>query len=132
MQTYRFKEGPIEEVSWGRFVINGKEHGKHGDGSIVGVGKDICLIGNKLQSWSERKGHLLTKEMVEQVANAEVDIIIIGNGFYGALEVPEKVKTFLKNKGKKVIIAHTPEACKYFNQLITKGEKVALLAHGTC
>ena len=132
MQTFRFESGPIEEVSWGRFVINGKEHAKQSDGTIVGVGKDICLINDQLYPWSARKGHLLTTEMVECVAKTEVNTVIIGNGFYGALTVPEEVQTYLQNQGKTVIVEPTPEACKRFNALFRQGEKVALLAHGTC
>ncbi len=132
MQTYKFKTGPIQELSWGRFVINGQEHSKSSDGSVIGVGKDICFIGNQLRPWSERKGHLLTKDMVRCVADARVDMVIIGNGFYGALEVPEEVRQFLISAGKKVIIEETPKACARFNTLLKKGEKVALLAHGTC
>ena len=130
--SVRFEQGPIEEVSWGRFVINGQEHFKQEDGSIVGAGKDIFLLGTRLQPWHERKGHLLTIQMVRRAAEAPVQTVIIGNGFYGALEVPEEVMQFLEKSGKRVYIEKTPQACALFNKLHSQGEKVALLAHGTC
>ena len=37
-------KGAIEHFSWGKFVINGEEHGKTNEGK-KGKGKDICLIG---------------------------------------------------------------------------------------
>ncbi len=133
MEKHRFASGPIEEISWGRFVINGQENAKRNDGTIVGVGKDICLIGDQLQPWKERKGHLLTREMVAAVVNTpQVKTIIIGNGYYGALEVPDEVRAFVESKGKKLIVQKTPQACALYNELFAKGEPVALLAHGTC
>ncbi len=132
MEKWTFKNGPVEEVSWGRFVIFGSEHRKRSDGTAVGVGKDICLIGNDLRPWQERQGHRLNNEMVRCVAEADVETVIIGNGFYGALQVPASVRHYLQSKGKKVLIEKTPEACRLFNERFNKGEKVALLAHGTC
>ncbi len=131
-KTKRFRQGPIEEVSWGRFVINGKENRKKEDGSIVGAGKDIFLMGDHVQPWYERQGHLLTIRMVRRAAEAPVQTVIIGNGFYGALEVPEDVIRFLQKSDKTVHIKKTPEACALFNELFLQGQKVALLAHGTC
>lgn len=132
MERYRFKSGPIEEISWGRFVIRGKEHAKLSDGTILGVGKDIRLIGDRLEPWRERKGHRLTKEMLGNLPESEMEVIIIGNGFYGALEVPNEINDFIKSKGKTIIVEKTPRACELFNELFNKGKKVALLAHGTC
>ncbi len=131
-QVFQFKNGPIEEVAWGKFKIFGQEHYKHNNGTRMGVGKDICLIGDRLHAWEERKGHLLNNEMVCCVAEADVDTVIIGNGFYGALQVPASVRQYLQGKGKKVMVEKTPEACRLFNELFNKGEKIALLAHGTC
>ncbi|MHB2154878.1 Mth938-like domain-containing protein [Calditrichota bacterium GD2] len=132
MKTYRFSQGPIEEVSWGKFVIGGRAHFKNSDGTLTGAGKDICLIGKMLSPWRERKGHLLTQDMVRRVASADVDTVIIGNGFDGALQVPDEVKNFLEENGKTVIIEKTPQACERFNRMFRQGAKVALLAHGTC
>ncbi len=129
----RFKEGPIQEVSWGRFVINGVEHYKTADGRIVGAGKDIRLIGDEVSSWSERKGHRLEKHMVTGIFDKDIEILVIGNGFYGALTVPQRIIDYIKSRGiKEVIVRRTPEACEIYNQLYARGAKVALLAHGTC
>ncbi len=132
MESYRFDKGPIEAVSWGRFVINGQEHAKKADGTRLGVGKDICLIGTQLSPWSERKGHYLTIDMVQSVVEQNIDTLIIGNGFNGALEVPAEVRRFVESKGIELLVAPTPKACALFNELFLKGKKVALLAHGTC
>jgi len=133
MEKVTFEIGPIEALSWGEFVIRGQVHGKSPDGSVCGVGKDIFLVGEEIHPWSERKGHLLSEEMVRRVLDYGVDILIIGTGILGAIQVPAQVRQFLRNKGvTAVMIQKTPEACLTFNRLYREGKKVALLAHGTC
>jgi hypothetical protein len=126
-------KGPIENVAWGVFIILGKTHTKRSDGAIIGCGKDIVLIGERLLPWKERKGHRLRSAMLEPIKDADIDILIIGNGFCGALEVPSTISEELRReKGVEVIVAKTPDACRLYNNLYSQKRKVALLAHGTC
>jgi hypothetical protein len=133
MNTYfSDKKGPIEELSWGRFIINGEEHGKTSEGK-TGVGKDIRLIGEKVSKWKEREGHVLSADMIAGVFDNNLHRLIIGKGIEGRMSIPREVVDFIKSKGiEEVIIENTPEACKTYNTSFHKGEKVALLAHGTC
>ena len=133
MDVYKFKNGPIEELSWGRFVIRGQVHQKLPDGTIMGAGKDIRIIGEQVTPWKERKGHLLSNDMITGIFDKDIEVLIIGTGFYGALEVPDHVVKFIKSKGiPKVILLKTPKACETYNELYSKGVKVAMLVHGTC
>jgi len=126
-------KGPIENTAWGVFVILGKTHAKRSDGAIIGCGKDIVLIEERLLSWKERKGHRLKSDMLKPVKDADIDILIIGNGFCGALEVPLEIIGELRRvKGVEMIVAKTPDACCLYNNLYSQKRKVALLAHGTC
>ena len=123
--------GPIEHFSWGKYIINGKEHSKNIE--KIGAGKDIRIINNKVTKWKERKGHLLKKFMITGVFNNNIDYLIIGIGVNGALECPSKIINYINKNGiKKVIVLKTPEACKKYNEMYNKGKNTALLAHGTC
>lgn len=125
-------EGPIEAFSFGKFVILGEEHAGSGD-ERVGKGKDIRMIGKKVERWKEREGHVLDRSMVDGVLDRNVRVVVIGNGESGMLAVPEEVVRFLRKNGiDRVIVLRTPEACREYNRLYREGEKVALLAHGTC
>jgi len=125
-------EGPIQEFSWGKFVIAGMEHSKSFQGK-VGAGKDIRLIGTEVSKWKERQGHLLSEEMVTRVFDRNIETLIIGLGASGALECPESVEKYIKEQGiDEVILLKTQDACKKYNELYHSGKKVALLAHGTC
>lgn len=127
----RFKKGPIEQFTWGRFVIGGKEHSENG--KMVGAGKDIRLIGKDVSEWKERSGHRLDAEMVTGVYDRDIEVLVIGCGVEKRLKCPGKVRKSLRKQGiKKVIVRSTPAACKRYNRLYRKGKRVALLAHGTC
>ena len=124
--------GPIEEYSWGKFVISGTEHSKS-NGMKIGVGKDIRLIGSELSKWKERKGHLLTSEMITGVFGKGIQTLIIGVGATGAVECPHQVQEYIKSNGvENLILKKTPDACRLYNEMFRSGKRVALLAHGTC
>ena len=123
---------PIERFVWGVFVVRGDEHGDTGAGS-VGVGRDIRIIGSKVKRWKERKGHRLKKPMIACVYGRDIEILVIGTGVNGAVEVPDKVIRAATAHGiARVIVQRTPDACQTYNRLFHEGARVALLAHGTC
>jgi len=122
-------DGPIEAFEWSRFQINGQIHSAEGQGA----GKDIFLWDGRVSSWTARKGHQLKPNMVASACKEDIEILVIGNGVHGAIEVTEKTKETIRAAGiKKVIIQKTPEACVTYNRYIHEGANVALLAHGTC
>jgi hypothetical protein len=129
MQTFTDADGPIEEFTWGRFIILGKTHSDQGEG----VGKDIRLIDNMVTEWKERKGHHLDPEMVTGVFEKDLKTLIIGIGVDSALEVPAETRQYIQDKGiSRLILLPTPEACGMYNRLVRSGNRVGLLAHGTC
>lgn len=122
-------KGPIERFEWGRFTIAGTIHGE----GHLGAGKDIRVIGTTVTEWAERKGHLLTFKMITGVFDRGLEVLIIGNGVDGALEVPPDVLKKIRKHGiPDVRVAITPQACGLYNRLYREGRAVALLAHGTC
>jgi hypothetical protein len=129
MQTFTDPEGPIEEFTWGRFIILGKAHSDLGEG----VGKDIRLIDNDVTEWKERKGHHLIPDMVTGIFEKNLTTLIIGIGVDSAVEVPSETRKYIQVKGiGRLILLPTPEACGMYNHLIRSGNRVGLLAHGTC
>jgi hypothetical protein len=126
------KKGPIEHFSWGKYIISGEEHSKTSEGK-KGKGKDIRLVNGKVKKWKEREGHTLTPGMLKKVYDEDIDTLIIGIGVHGQVECPSDVKKKVKKNGiENLLLLETPEACRKYNELYHKGEKVALLAHGTC
>lgn len=126
-------DGPIEVVTWGRYLISGKMHGFDCDGNILGAGKDIILNKNEAISWNQRKGHSLTKEMLVPTLNMNLEILIIGNGFDGKLEVSDELKAEIaEERGITVCVLKTPEACGLYNKLFFEKKNVFFAGHVTC
>lgn len=123
-----FTDGPIQEFSWGRFIICGEEHGRQS-----GVGKDIRIVSTEVTAWTERKGHTLREDMITGVLDRGLDALVIGMGVWGRISCPEPVKKAIRDRGiDEVFVQKTPEACETYNRLVRAGKRVALLAHGTC
>ena len=132
MSLFSDSAGPIEELSWGLFRINGTLHGSSSD-QTWGAGKDIRIVDGLVSPWRERRGHLLKKKMITGIDPTRVDILVIGTGIYGRIHCPKKLIRALHASGLQEIISQpTTEACLTFNQLYRAGRRVALLAHGTC
>lgn len=119
--------GPITHFEWGAFTVNGKVHNPE-----EGVGKDIFLSPEGISAWHERKGHKLKAGMVKRALALKPEVLIIGNGVEGALEIGKKARQTVEEAGVELIVLRTPEACHEYNRLYHKGRRVILLAHGTC
>jgi len=97
------------------------------------VGKDVRLVGEEVSEWRERKGRRLKNSMIAGVYDRYLDVLVIGIGVYGAVKRPREVRKTIHEHGiSELILKPTPEACATYNELFHRGEKVALLAHGTC
>jgi len=58
------------------------------------------------------------------------EVLIIGTGMYGAMEVPEETREYIRSKGVEIIVEKTKKACELFNEL--KDKKVVAALHLTC
>jgi hypothetical protein len=114
------KQGLIEEYSFGRIVISGKEYTK-----------DIIIIGGKVYpNWFRKRGHFLEKEDLGPILEAEIRTLIIGIGYNSVMRVGEGVREYCREKGIKLIELGSREAVDKVNELM--GEGVAAGIHLTC
>ncbi len=129
---FQDSKGPIEELTWGRFVICGVEHAKG-----INAGKNIRLIGETVSHWAEYKtgkDHFVDVSKIIGIHGKEINTLIIGIGIDGLVQIDPSVEEYVKQKLgiEKLIVARTAEACKIYNELFHQQEKIALLAHSTC
>ncbi|MEL7644715.1 MAG: MTH938/NDUFAF3 family protein [Anaerolineaceae bacterium] len=120
-------KGPITCFEWARFTINGAVHGPD-----EGVGKDILLCAEGVSAWHEREGHKLKPRMLKRALKLKPEILVIGTGVEGALEIGKKAREAVQAAGAQLVAMRTPQACQEYNRLFHLGKKVVLLAHGTC
>ena len=108
----------IESYSFGKYIIDGKEHEY-----------DIKIINNQVKKW---RNHNMSKEDIIDLVEAKPELIIIGTGAYGVIKVSEDIKEYIKSKDIHLIIEKTGRACEEYNKAEKKGIKVAAIFHGTC
>jgi hypothetical protein len=111
----------IEEFKFGAFRIDGRQYLD-----------DIKIFNNKVKYWQTREGHLLKLEDIKDLIESKPEIIIIGTGASGALQISAEIKDEIMNKRIALFIEKTEDACKRFNELILKDKRVAAILHATC
>jgi len=111
----------IEEYKFGSFRIDGRQYLD-----------DIKIINGKVRYWQTREGHILRKEEIQDLFEGNPDIIIIGTGASGFLQVSPEIKDEIMRKGIILFVEKTELACKRFNDLVNKGKKVNAILHATC
>lgn len=92
---------------------------------------DLIIIGEEIfPGWWRKEGHALCPEDLRLVVERKPEILVIGTGAYGAMDVPFETEKFLEEKGIGVIWKPTAEAVETFNNLATRRKAGAF--HLTC
>ncbi len=112
----------INNYDFGRIVIHKKEYNR-----------DLIVFADKvIPNWQRKEGHSLNVEDLKDVLEFNPEVIVVGTGFYGVMEVPKKTKDFVEKRGIKLIVQKTSQAYKTFNELTESGEKIVGCFHLTC
>ncbi|HDD56664.1 MAG TPA: hypothetical protein ENG18_01425 [Nitrososphaeria archaeon] len=112
----------VEFYEFGKIRIDGKVYHE-----------DLIILPDKmLESWRRARGHELRLDDLKEVLEANIDCLIIGTGYYGMMKVLDEVLEYFREKGVKVIIKPTKEACETYNELVDAGRRAALALHLTC
>jgi hypothetical protein len=111
----------IDEYNFGKMVIAGKTYTS-----------DVIIYPDRVDSsWWRKEGHYLQKEDLKDIVDAAPDIVIIGRGNWGVMEVPKETLDFLESNGIKAYTEKTANAVKLFNSQ-PKDRKVIGAFHLTC
>lgn len=117
----------FDSTQYGEIIIDGK---KYGD-IIVSAGK--LIIRDRGPS-EEQFGtsHRMHQAEFKQLLEGKPEIVLIGSGQSGLMEVTEEEKKKISETGAELIIEKDPQAIKTFNSLTEQGKKVNCLVHVTC
>jgi len=78
---------------------------------------DVIVYPDRVDpSWWRKEGHRLQPEDLDAVVAAGQELLIIGTGDSGMMEVPERTRAFLEAKGIAVSIERTARAVQLFNE----------------
>jgi len=112
----------IEKYSFGSINIEGTIYKK-----------DVIIFPERVYSpWWREKGHSLSINDLNEVISYNPEILIIGTGAYGVMDVPDSSIEFLRDKGIEVRVSNTKDAVNLFNKEIEIGKNVVACLHLTC
>lgn len=111
----------IDRYDFGHIVIDG-----------VSYRQDVLLWPGGLNSnWWRRHSHLLVLEDVAEALAARPEMLVVGQGQPGRLEVDPALAAYLKERGIELVVLPTREACRVINSLAGK-RRLAAALHLTC
>jgi hypothetical protein len=111
----------IESYDFGRIVVDGAEYTS-----------DVIIKGSQvIANWRRREGHILQAADLKGLDEAMPDVLIIGTGYAGMMEVPRETRKYFVEKKVEFIVEKTKRACDLFNSL-SKSRKTVAALHLTC
>ena len=112
----------IDSCSFGCLVINGKKY----NSDLV-----IYPDGRVKDSWRRRSGHRLSLDDMEDLIEAEPEVIIAGTGVSGLMRPEKELEKTLRQRGIVFIALPNQKAVEYYNDLV-QTKRVAAGFHLTC
>lgn len=111
----------IDSYRFGEIVVDGKRYSS-----------DVIIYPDRVNSnWWRKEGHSLHIEDIKDVIEANPEILIVGTGNSGLMQIPSKTVEFLKTRGITLIAEPTTKACETYNRLASTKNVIAAL-HLTC
>lgn len=111
----------IESYNFGEIVIDGEKYTN-----------DVLIFPDHVEgNWWRKEGHNLHPEDIVKILDLRPDVLIVGTGAYGRMDVPTKTRDRVESSGLELIVRKTEEACETFNETIGSREAAAAL-HLTC
>jgi len=112
----------IDAYSFGSMKINGKVYQK-----------DLVLFPDRvIENWWRASGHSLTIEDLKEVVDYKPEILVIGLGAMGVMNIPEDTKESLKKHDIALTGQKTGEAVDTYNKYMGEGKRVVGAFHLTC
>ncbi len=111
----------IESYRFGEIVVDGRRYSS-----------DLIVYPDRVDSqWWREEGHSLSPADVWEVLQTPPEVLVIGQGSLGRMDVPAETLRRLRDSGMEVIAERTGQACETYNRLRrTRGVVAAL--HLTC
>ncbi len=109
----------INSYSFGEIIIDGNIHTE-----------DVIIFPDKIENWWRNESHKVYPKDIETIIKKKPDLLIIGNGAYGVMNVNKETKEILKQNNIEFIIAKTDKACEIYNK--SSGKNVIAALHLTC
>ncbi len=111
----------IDSYRFGEVVIDGRK-----------FTSDVIVFPDRVEGgWWRKEGHKLHPEDLGEVIPEKPEVLVVGTGDMGLMEVPPETCHFLETKAISLVADLTGEACCIYNQLC-RSQRVVAALHLTC
>ena len=111
----------IEGYRFGQIVVDG-----------VRYTSDVVILPHRIiADWHRKRGHSLAPQDVAEIVQEKPELLVVGTGRFGQVEVPTEVQQHLEAHHIKFMVQDTPQACQAYNRLC-HSQRVAAALHLTC
>ncbi|UCE42676.1 MAG: hypothetical protein JSV17_06905 [Candidatus Aminicenantes bacterium] len=111
----------VDSYSFGRMEISGEIYTS-----------DLIVFPNRIDaSWWRKAGHHLCLDDLHEILKEKFDVLIVGTGYWGLMEVDKEVVLHAKSAKFDLIIEKTQKAVELFNTLSNQ-KKIVAAFHLTC
>ena len=117
----------IDSTQFGEVIIDGKKYNQ-----VLIIGDSVIERDYKKLKELFGTSHKIGDWETETLLRTNPEVIVIGTGQDGKLEVDKDFLDKTGEKGVEVIIAITPEAIKIYNEKVKNEKLVNALIHTTC
>ena len=112
----------IETYEFGRLRVDGRD-----------FSSDLIVRPEGVEApWWRQEGHRLAAVDLAAVLAAGPEVLVIGTGSLGRMEVPAHTRTALEEQGIQVHALPTAQAVQLFNRLDADGSRPVGAFHLTC
>ncbi len=112
----------FQEASFGKIVFNNKEWNED---------LEIRTNGKAKERGYRPENHLIETKETNRHIDDNTELLIVGTGQYGKLEVSEDSKKLLEGKEINLLTAKSPKAIQLYNDQEDKSVVTAVI-HSTC
>jgi hypothetical protein len=117
----------INSCQFGSITIDGKKYGQ------------VLILGDRVEERDEKKlqdmfgtTHRIGPWEIAKLIDGSPEVVFIGTGQEGVLEVDEDVSLEIEEAGPRLIVQPTPQAVVTYNELVKRNKIVNALIHTTC
>jgi hypothetical protein len=112
----------ITHYEFGHIEIDGKDYAS-----------DVIITSDQVRdNWWRKEGHNLAIDDLDAVVADDPQVLIIGSGYYGRMQVPGPTRQYLADRGIRVEIEKTADAVTKFNELQKEYARIVAALHLTC
>jgi hypothetical protein len=112
----------IDKYQFGKIVIDDQAYTR-----------DLLIVPDGvIPDWWREAGHRLALSDLEPILANPPEVLVVGTGRYGRMNVPSSTRRTLENEGIELVVEPTAPACETYNQFEADGRRVAAALHLTC